>query len=434
MTKLSIGDRSENGQITIIDEDRLCYLVKSNSKGAVGLRTISKALLQEFVTYMEQHPEVPTNDIRFKISGQSDIDKYEYGYGATLVTMAKMILGQERILRSAKKTNRFIDFPLQRIFYGAPGTGKTYKMQHDFIDNFDTENCFVTTFHQSFSYEEFVEGLRPDIQEKTSEIKYKIEPGIFYKACERAAKIAGFYSLEDCIKADDRKQKMENAIENNAKVLLCIDEINRANVSAVFGDLISLIEPSKRIGADNEMVVKLPYSKKDFAVPANLMIIGTMNTADRSIQLLDSALRRRFSFEELQPDPDKIANDTAKRIFQAINSRIRCLLDKDHQIGHSYFMNTTTPLEIFNALKKHVIPLLEEYFYNDTQKIRQVLNEKDYDSNKNFYEIDKDAQDALKELELDYDDDKKIYKLNPDLSSVSDDETAKLFIDHIAKL
>ena len=108
--KLQIGDMSENGQITIIDEDRLCYIVKSESRGASGLRTISKALLNEFVVYMEAYPETPTNDVRFKLSGLSDIDKYEYGYGATLVTMAKMILGQTEIIRIINSTSKTLLF------------------------------------------------------------------------------------------------------------------------------------------------------------------------------------------------------------------------------------------------------------------------------------------------------------------------------------
>ena len=109
--KLQIGDMSENGQITIIDEDRLCYIVKSESRGASGLRTISKALLKEFVAYMESHPETPANDVRFKLSGLSDIDKYEYGYGATLVTMAKMILGQTEIIRIINSADKTLLFP-----------------------------------------------------------------------------------------------------------------------------------------------------------------------------------------------------------------------------------------------------------------------------------------------------------------------------------
>ena len=324
------------------------------------------------------------------------------------------------------------------ILYGPPGTGKTYKMQHEYIDKFAKEDRFITTFHQSFSYEEFVEGLKPVLADKpdgdtSSDVKYKIEKGIFYKACERAAELAGFASLQDCISASDRNEKMDEAIKNNKIVLLCIDEINRANVSAVFGDLISLIEPSKRIGAKNEMVVSLPYSKEDFAVPANLMIVGTMNTADRSIQLLDSALRRRFRFEELLPDYDKIENTTAKLLLQKINARIRGLLDKDHQIGHSYFIEVKTDLDIFNALKDCVIPLLEEYFYNDAQKIRQILNETS-ESENNFYVKDSDAMSELDNMQNDYDNEKELYILNPALTDVKDNEKAKSFINHIVSI
>lgn len=328
------------------------------------------------------------------------------------------------------------------ILYGPPGTGKTYKMQHDYIDKFAKEDRFITTFHQSFSYEEFVEGIKPVLAdkpdgEKSSDVKYKIEKGIFYKACEHAAKIAGYEptenetSLQKCIADVDRSTKMDEAIKENKIVLLCIDEINRANVSAVFGDLISLIEPSKRIGAKNEMVVSLPYSKEDFAVPANLMIVGTMNTADRSIQLLDSALRRRFRFEELLPDYEKIDNATAKEILQKINARIRCLLDKDHQIGHSYFIEAKNDLDIFNALKDSVIPLLEEYFYNDAQKIRQILNEND-NTDTAFYVKDEEAENASRLIQNDYDDDKAFYQLNPKLSEVKDEDSAASFISHIA--
>lgn len=325
------------------------------------------------------------------------------------------------------------------ILYGPPGTGKTFKMQHEYIDKFAKEDCFVTTFHQSFSYEEFVEGLKPVLNSTaSSDVKYEIQKGIFYKACERAAVLAGYEAsekesaLNQCINDLNRSTKMAEAIKNNKIVLLCIDEINRANVSAVFGDLISLIEPSKRIGAKNEMIVQLPYSKEAFAVPANLMIVGTMNTADRSIQLLDSALRRRFRFEELLPDYNEIKNsEKAKSILKAINARIRCLLDKDHQIGHSYFIEAKTDLDIFNALKDSVIPLLEEYFYNDAQKIRQILNENDNTDNA-FYIKDEEAEKASKTISNDYDDDKAFYQLNPKLSAVNDEDSATSFISHIA--
>lgn len=331
------------------------------------------------------------------------------------------------------------------ILYGPPGTGKTFKMQHEYIDKFAKEDCFVTTFHQSFSYEEFVEGLKPVLStdsanvSTSSDVKYEIQKGIFYKACERAAVLAGYEASENksalkkCINDSNRSTKMAEAIKNKKVVLLCIDEINRANVSAVFGDLISLIEPSKRIGTDNEMIVQLPYSKKSFAVPANLMIVGTMNTADRSIQLLDSALRRRFRFEELLPDYDKIENTTAKSILQKINARIRGLLDKDHQIGHSYFIEAETDIDIFNALKDCVIPLLEEYFYNDAQKIRQILNETS-ESENNFYVKDSDAMSELDNMQNDYDNEKELYILNPALTDVKDNEKAKSFINHIVSI
>lgn len=319
------------------------------------------------------------------------------------------------------------------ILYGPPGTGKTHKMQTEYIDKFAEGDKFITTFHQSFSYEEFVEGLKPVVQEDKPEvINYKVVPGVFYNACERAAKLAGFINLTDCINAENRSQKMEDAIKEKKVVLLCIDEINRANVSAVFGDLISLIEPSKRIGAKNEMKVKLPYSKKDFAVPANLMIIGTMNTADRSIQLLDSALRRRFKFEELLPDEDEIKNHArAKTVLHKINARIRVLLDKDHQIGHSYLIDAQNDKDVVNALNDCVIPLLEEYFYNDIQKIRMILNDSG-DDDYNFYKKDDDAQKALDEMQIDLESEKEMFMLNSKLSNVSYADAEK-FVDHIIK-
>ncbi len=362
-------------------------------------------------------------------------------YGNDKITFSKDEKGNYYL--SFKPGIKFEKQPL--ILYGPPGTGKTYKMQHDYIDKFAKEDCFVTTFHQSFSYEEFVEGLKPVLSSDSanastsSDVKYEIQKGIFYKACEHAAVLAGYEAsaeepaLKKCIDDSNHSAKMEGAIKNKKIVLLCIDEINRANVSAVFGDLISLIEPSKRIGSKNEMIVQLPYSKEIFAVPANLMIVGTMNTADRSIQLLDSALRRRFRFEELLPDYDKIENTTAKSILQKINARIRGLLDKDHQIGHSYFIEAETDLEIFNALKDCVIPLLEEYFYNDAQKIRQILNETS-ESENNFYVKDSDAMSELDNMQNDYDNEKELFILNPALTEVKDNEKAKSFINHIVSI
>ncbi|MEE1059782.1 MAG: AAA family ATPase [Treponema sp.] len=341
---------------------------------------------------------------------------------------------------TTKYSDRTIGTPL--ILYGPPGTGKTHEMQTKYCAPYKdcSEDLFITTFHQSFSYEEFVEGLKPVLSDNSSSenVEYQIEHGIFYQACEQAALLSGYTSLDECIEdaEENRKQKIKAAIDGKKVVLLCIDEINRANVSSVFGDLISLVESSKRLGAEYEMTAKLPYSKKDFGVPANLMIIGTMNTADRSIQLLDSALRRRFKFEELLPQYDAITNTTAKSILKNINNRIRALLDKDHQIGHSYFIGVDSNLKILEVMKENIIPLLEEYFYNETDKIRRVLNEteelKDENSHLDdyFYVLDMDAKNAVKDTD-DFNEEKPYYKLNDKLKSIKDEESATTILAHL---
>lgn len=317
------------------------------------------------------------------------------------------------------------------ILYGPPGTGKTYHMQEDYINRFDKENRFVTTFHQSFSYEDFVEGLKPLLDGYDSEnITYQIEKGVFRQACERAALIAGFNSLEDSINASNRIELYDTAVKEGKLVLLCIDEINRANVSAVFGDLISLIEENKRIGAKNEMTVRLPYSKKEFGVPKNLLIIGTMNTADRSIQLLDSALRRRFRFEELLPDYNVLEKRSAS-ILKNINAKIRCFIGKDSQIGHSYFIEAKNDLDIFVTLRDKVIPLLEEYFYGEVEKIRKVLSETEKNNLNYFYVEDKEATSFHKEFDDEYEEGKLFYQISSKLFSVATEDEATKFIEHL---
>jgi len=246
------------------------------------------------------------------------------------------------------------------------------------------ENFRFTTFHQSFTYEDFVEGIKPklDTQKSDSEsdnIEYTIEKGVFYQAADEACKLAGFMGLQDCLNhsREERSQMFEEA----DPFALFIDEINRGNISAILGELITLIEDDKRLTADNELIVQLPYSKKSFGVPPNLYIMGTLNTADRSVEALDTALRRRFSFVEVDPDPsllDGIEVDgvNIKNVLKTINLRIVKLLDRDHKIGHSYFQsleeNPSREL-LVRIFKDRVIPLLKEYFFGDFGKIGLVL-------------------------------------------------------------
>lgn len=251
------------------------------------------------------------------------------------------------------------------------------------------DNFKFITFHQSTSYETFVEGIMPVFENESADsegqITYEIKKGSFYLACEEAAKLAGFFGLNDCLKKT--KQERIDKFKNAKPYYLLIDEINRGNVSAILGELITLIEEDKRL-TKNEIILDLPYSNRKFGVPPNLYIIGTMNTADRSIEALDTALRRRFSFTEMLPLYDidestatlkyEFASTTGSEILKTINQRIEKLLDRDHLIGHSYFLlkeGEDPETKLLDSFYRNIIPLLQEYFYGDYAKIGAVLGE-----------------------------------------------------------
>ncbi|MCV3337039.1 AAA family ATPase [Campylobacter sp. RKI_CA19_01121] len=399
--------------------------------------------------------------------------------------------------------------PLNQILYGPPGTGKTYhtidkalEILNENLENRDDKKVkfdeyvkngqiVFTTFHQSYGYEEFVEGIKPDINktaENSQEVKYKIEKGIFKELCEKALDNYenSILNADELNKKIELKEKVENflnwlletnepisktkgrnffvveidnetiviysegverfdgifklnlsifmellkckdefnnatemfkkvfnrdyvdrthtyyfnlvkkfkayekqltaKIENNKNndnslkpYIIIIDEINRGNVSKIFGELITLIEPSKRIGTKEELKVILPYSGKEFGVPKNVYIIGTMNTADRSITSLDTALRRRFEFIEMMPDVSKLSMDcegiNLQELLKAINTRIEYLLDREKTIGHAFFIGIDNLGKLKKVFQNKIIPLLQEYFYNDYALIDAVLNE-----------------------------------------------------------
>ena len=319
---------------------------------------------------------------------------------------------------------------LNQILYGPPGTGKTYdtvskamkifsiaptdysKLKEQF-DVFKSKGRIeFVTFHQSFSYEDFVEGIRAETNDK-GELNYSIKDGIFKKIAIEAlyskfeeeyaeqlddlwqeAKSKNIYQKK--ITADtlfdqnnyDHKKLIVSACKiadftagTGDPYVLIIDEINRGNTSRIFGELITLIEDTKRAGTDEAMDALLPYSQETFTVPDNLYIIGTMNTADRSLALIDTALRRRFDFIEMMPKPELIKDINIDGInlqlmLETINDRIKALYDREHTIGHAFFMKLkkeSTIEDLASIFKNKILPLLEEYFFEDWEKITQVL-------------------------------------------------------------
>lgn len=270
----------------------------------------------------------------------------------------------------SQKNNAMPSKPLNQILYGPPGTGKTYNTVSLAVDILEPgkadwkekKACFdkyieggrivFTTFHQSMSYEDFVEGIKP--KENNGQIAYYVKPGIFKSLCDKAA-------------------------GEDEPYVLIIDEINRGNVSQIFGELITLLEEDKRLGNEAELKVKMPYSQTEFGVPKNLYIIGTMNTADRSVEALDSALRRRFCFTEMMPRPELLKQEIdgikLKEVLEIINKRIVVLKDREHQIGHSYFMKVLDVPSLKMVFKNNIIPLLQEYFYGNYDYIRLVLGD-----------------------------------------------------------
>jgi len=368
--------------------------------------------------------------------------------------MSSLHKDKSSMKESITTKNKLMAIPSNFILYGPPGTGKTYKtvdisagiiegtkdgidsiddiIHLDFPEPFSSEIFHAdntrdfdkaineglihfVTFHQNYSYEEFVGGLRPD-QNIEDKLRFKWQPGIFIRACANALKFAAIeksdgkgldetggletWFLKQCNEnysdfKDDNKYNFASK-----KVVLIIDEINRANISRVFGELITLIESDKRIGAKHQLILTLPNGQK-FGVPKNLIILGTMNTADKSLALLDVALRRRFEFIGLFPNENLVKED-CKNLFEVINNNILNQKGRDFQIGHSYFMEGDTK-DIING---KVLPLLNEYFMGDNKKIMEVFKDNREDDNKSKRQNGIEEKDGILKYvgEVDYKD------------------------------
>lgn len=330
--------------------------------------------VSEFATVMEQ------------IKSSSDYSDVNYKGNGTFAAAMKMYCsfllnlstpGEEEVEDEIGDEDSCLDialeprmrnlYPLNFIIYGAPGTGKTFstpeyavgiienriidKSEHDVIlerykSYIRSGQIVFTTFHQNYGYEEFIQGLRPDPK----------------------ADNLSFITIDGCF-----KRIADTALKNSDKVfVIIIDEINRANISKVFGELITLIEVDKRWGEKYEMCVTL-QSGDVFAVPNNLYIIGTMNSADKSISLIDAALRRRFEFVEQRPNNKLINDDDLKQIFINLNEYLaEKLKSSDLLIGHSYFMNSSIN-DLPRLMNNKVIPLLYEYFYDQKDKVKSAI-------------------------------------------------------------
>lgn len=516
------GIKRENGEIIVCigeSEDKtINYLAKNKvddyntqfNKKTYDYKNLNNdidLIIDKIIENMQWFAKLPLNEIQDRNDLSKSNNKEIRNDGSEM---------------SNKKENK--NLSLNQILYGPPGTGKTYhtidkaleilgenlesrdEKKAKFDEYVKNGQIVFTTFHQSYGYEEFVEGIKPSLNsDENSQINYKVKDGIFKELCKKALENRddiesfNFYindlkekTKEDAnnpekyfqlpntkysiqyrggktfrIKFDDmsknhkdypvsidnieklyktsnideiynsayvkailnylKSQGLKDYKEKDEKInlpyIIIIDEINRGNVSKIFGELITLIEPSKRLGNEEALELTLPYSGEKFGVPKNVYIIGTMNTADRSITSLDTALRRRFEFVEMMPNSDLLNNvfickdvenpnededylgDDAKtegyaeilqNILISINKRIEFLLDREKTIGHAFFMSEAVKFNKNNWIKpdeyeedwyvlsisklkkvfqNKIIPLLQEYFYNDYALINAVLND-----------------------------------------------------------
>ena len=353
--------------------------------------------------HVEGGTSLTRDDARYTLNS-NNVQKYLEALGFNVVVDPNVQPAED-----GETADTAIMQPVNQILYGPPGTGKTWRtvglalsivdadplVGHD-RKRFDTlafdpangtGNIAMVTFHQNFSYEDFVEGIRPVLGDDAGGLRYELREGLFKRIASAAVS------------------------RPRERFVLIIDEINRGNIARIFGELITLIEASRRLGQADATQVTLPYSNKPFGVPRNLYLIGTMNTADRSIQLLDTALRRRFAFVEMMPEPDhpamaRIAGLDCPRLLRTINDRIAVLLDREHQIGHTYVLDLSDMEALGHRFRDQIFPLLQEYFFDDWSKIKAVLGGSPF-------VVDRDVGTLLEGLDT-TDEERRIFERLPD--------------------
>jgi 5-methylcytosine-specific restriction protein B len=461
--------------------------IQQELKIKVGNHGVGKRCDANEYLNLKEYLEDQFKDDNYPVHSFPELSQAAWNKNCSTVSLEDDVVEEEQSDTCAYK-------PVNRILYGPPGTGKTYNTvnhalalcEGQILDSYRDERrealqkrfqalqksgqvSFVT-FHQSMSYEDFVEGIKP--QTADDGVSYSVTPGLFLELCERARDNwensqkkesrsfdglweaftnplqqgevdslevktkRGAFSIYEVSERTVYFEKqngsrthtlsvktLKRLYQNPEQVMalgglqtyyrgvlealrkapatdrpkeqlkpfvLIVDEINRGNVSAILGELITLLEPDKRLGAENELRVTLPYSQDpDFGVPPNLHVIATMNTADRSVEALDTALRRRFTFEEMMPDSALLATEKFgvkleedvqsiefDKMLNAINLRLEVLVGRDHTIGHAFFMRVKTLGDLKQVFHSKVIPQLQEYFYGDWEKIQWVLGEK----------------------------------------------------------
>lgn len=478
---LQPGFKSTNGQIEILDSDSLCYIVKNNSKGATGVRTISRSLLNEYVDYFEKHPSNTAAQAREDLAGRTNIDKFEYGYTSTLTTMAKMVTGEllcssdKAIAAASFNPIKLIDEPLQIIYYGAPGTGKSFTID----DKTDDKNSVHTTFHPDSDYASFVGAYKPTMEMPINsiygesvqfptgknghpgtekKIVYKYVPQAFLKAY-----VAAWSNLD-------------------TPYFLIIEEINRGNCAQIFGDLFQLLDrnntgsSSYAIHADEDITQFLSSDSKGFAslsdeqkdairafelhkdngktqavgqdilngklllLPPNLYIWATMNTSDQSLFPIDSAFKRRWNWKYMPIEYHPIDKKTQQPIdwnFQIgdniyswgqflskINPEIYTLTESsDKQMGYFFAKadNTTGIISEEVFLNKVLFYLWTDVF-KDFDMSSELFKNKDKNRSFIFTDFfDKDQPHALANLMANF----KLDIVDVDINSIKDEDSSE---------